>query len=476
MDISNNMNLNETPVTPEETPVPKTQQELLDEIDSLRAKLGELTAATPDANDAKALDEIKALASKEAQAYDYLPRPVGKVQNHRRHGFGWMLLATLILFCALFFITARHIFGKGWIKNIIDGEHVGFEFTLPIQEPPKLEEQFYQADGRYTIEGVAKAVTPSIVTVEAFIEGQAFAPYGQGSGIIMSTDGYIITNAHVIRGATLGIKVRLHNGNEYDATIVGSDIKSDVAILRIKTAEKLTPAQFGDSDALILGEQVVAIGTPAGLEQTVTAGCVSGLDRLIKVSDENINMSCIQIDAAINPGNSGGALVNMWGQVVGITSSKLNSSDFDNIGFAIEMSAAKSIIEELIENGMIVGRPKIGIAFYQIDEAGAEYYETIPGLHIAEIDPECDIANTELKVDDIITHMNGIPVMSSDDVYDIIYKLSPGNTVTATVARLKVNGEYDTFEIEFKLMEDNSSFIEADEAESDDEPEEEPVG
>lgn len=484
--LNNNENINEaveasetaesteTVVSHNEVSEPlKTREELLSEIEILKAKLAELSAVNgsseTNVDDSQALEEIKALAAIESSAYDYLPKPVGRVRQ-RNHSFAKMFLATLIAFVILFFGTARLVFGRGWIKNAINGKPEGFDFTLPIAPLPELDEQYYQADGRYTTEGVAKAVSPSIVTVEAFIEGFAFAPYGQGSGIIMSEDGYIITNAHVIDGATLGITVRLHNGNEYDAIIIGSDYKSDIAVLKINADEKLFAAQFGDSDALILGEQVVAIGTPAGLEQTVTSGCVSGLDRMIKVNDDNINMSCIQIDAAINPGNSGGALINMWGQVVGITSSKLDSVDYDNIGFAIEMSAAKPIIEELIEHGRVLGRPKIGISFYQIDEANAEYYGTIPGLHIAEIEQDCDIANTELQVEDIITHMNGTPVMSSDDVYSIILELSPGDTMTATVCRLNEDGEYDTFEIEFKLMEDDSSFIEAEEPEVEEEP------
>lgn len=441
----------------------KSKEELLAEIEALNAKLEALTAQNP--NDAspeekaEAIDEIRMLAASEAYSYDYLPKPVGTLKQ-KDHLFIKMFTVMLVVFVALFFGTARLIFGKGWISNMINGDTPGINFTLPIAELPVLEDQYYQADGRFTTEGVAKAVSPSIVTVEAFIQGSAFAPYGQGSGIIMSEDGYVITNAHVIDGATLGVKIRLYSGIEYDAEVIGSDKKSDIAVLKVNTKEKLQPAQFGDSDALILGEQVVAIGTPAGLEQTVTSGCVSGLDRMIKVDSDNINMSCIQIDAAINPGNSGGALINMWGQVVGITSSKLDSVDYDNIGFAIEMSVAKPIIEQLVEFGYVPDRPKIGIGFYEIDEAAAEYYGTIPGLHIAEIDPDCDVANTDLQIDDIITHMNGIQVMSADDVYDIILDLKPGDTIKATVNRILVNGNYETFEIEFKLMADDSAFVE----------------
>lgn len=403
-----------------------------------------------------ALKDIKALQAIEAEQWDYLPKPIAA--RKRANKFLVMFLITLVLFVALFLSVANFIFGNGWIATRFGEGTKGIEFTIPIAETPELEDsdKYYQPDGRYTVQGVAKALSPSIVTIETYAEGYAFSPMGQGSGFIMTEDGYIITNAHVISEDSFSIIVRLSTGIEYSAELIGSDVKSDIAVIKINAKEKLTPVQFGDSDALELGEPVVTFGTPAGLEQTVTSGCVSGLDRMIKVDEENLEMSCIQIDAAINPGNSGGALLNMWGQVVGITSSKLDSLSYDGIGFAIEMSAAKPIIEQLIENGYI-SRPKIGIEFYQIDEAAAEYYETIPGLHIAGIDKTCDIANTDLRVDDVITHMNGVPVMSTDDVFAAISGLEAGDTVKATVKRLNFKGEFETFEIEFKLMPSDSS-------------------
>ena len=295
----------------------------------------------------------------------------------------------------------------------------------------------------------------------------------------MSSDGYIITNAHVIEDATLAIKVRLYDGTEYSATVVGSDVKGDIAVIKID-AKGLQAAQFGDSDAVNIGEQVIAIGTPAGLEGSVTTGIVSGVDRMIRVETTNISMSCIQIDAAINPGNSGGALINMWGQVVGITSSKLDAVEYDNIGFAIEMSAAQPIIEQLIENGRVLGRPKVGISFYEISDALADIYGTPAGLEIADISPDCDIANTDLEVGDYITEMNGIKVRSADDVYEIILKMNPGDEITAHVIRLVQIGrteQYDIveFDITFKLMEDDGEFVSEDETEEPEElPEEEP--
>lgn len=410
------------------------------------------------------IEELHALATAEAEQWDYMPKAVGRLKK-REHPFLKAFCILLVLFVVAFVTAANAVFGKGWFTNRVSNDDgTKFNFTFPIAETPKLEESYYQADGRYTVQGVAKAVSPSIVTIEVFVTGYPLTVYSQGSGVIMSSDGYIITNAHVIEDATLAILVRLYDGTEYDATVIGSDTKSDLAVIKID-AKDLQAAQFGDSDALELGEQVIALGTPAGLEGTVTTGIVSGLDRKVKVDSNNIEMSCIQIDAAINPGNSGGALINMWGQVIGITSSKMDSVEFDNIGFAIEMSAAAPIIEQLIEHGCVLGRPKIGISFYEVSDAYGEHYGMPGGLYIAEIDPDCDIANTDLQVDDIIVSMNGEEVRSADDVYEIILDLAPGDKMTAHIMRPLDDDytEFDEFDIEFILMEDDSSFVSADE-------------
>ena len=410
-------------------------------------------------------DELRELAYEEAANLEYLPKQITKVRKNG-HPFIVCFLFFFVLFIILFFVTAHNVFGSGWIKNMINGTGNFQTFTIPVVEHEELEDKYYQDDGRYTVEGVAQTCLPSIVTIEAYTGSTIFASYSQGSGIIMTSDGYIITNAHVVEDANLTIIVRLYDGTEYNATIVGSDSRTDLAVLKINATD-LTPAQFGDSDQLELGEQVVTLGSPAGLESTVTTGIVSGLNRMISVESDNISMECIQIDAAINPGNSGGALVNMWGQVVGITSSKLEAVEYDNIGFAISINAAIPIIEELIENGAVLGRPKVGISFYAISDTMADIYGLPAGLYIAAIDEDCDISNTDLQVDDVITKMNGTKVTSADDVYEIIFQFSPGDEITATVMRMDDNGDWTEFEITFKLEEDTSSSIQAvDESES----------
>ena len=415
------------------------------------------------------IGELERLAAKTAEgisprklSYDYEEGAV-KIKKHSLFWRQFLLL--LAVFVILFFAAARLVFGKNWIANRFAGDEK-IHFSIPIAELPQASGDVYtDAYGRYTAQGVAKAVGDSVVTVESYKKGQVFASVGQGSGVIMTSDGYIITNAHVIADATLGVKVVLANEDEYEAKIIGADSKTDLAVLKI-AAEGLTPVQFGDSTKLELGEDVVAIGSPAGFQGSVTKGIVSGLQRMVRTETVNLKMDCIQIDAAINPGNSGGALFNMYGQLVGITSSKLSPSEFEGIGFAISMDAAKPVIESLIEYGYVASRPKLGITFYSISETTAKMYGTHAGLYIVSIDETCDIANTELLPDDIIFEMNGVLVTDIDEVYDAIDGLKPGDTVSAKVFRQSITGDGEEFEISFKLMEDTSSFVEQNESEA----------
>lgn len=341
--------------------------------------------------------------------------------------------------------------GRGWLANKLGGNK-NIEFTLPLAERPALDNEFYQADGRYTTEGVANALEKSVVSIVAYSVSEDFMARGQGSGIIMTEDGYIVTNAHVISGyVENGVKVRLYDKTEYQAEIVGSDEKTDIAVLKIN-AKGLTPAQFGNSDQAVLGEEVVAMGSPAGLSGSISKGVISGLDREIRVDEFHSKMNCLQIDAAINPGNSGGALVNMWGQVIGIISSKLSSSDYDGIGFAISINDAKPIIEKLMEYGCVPGRVRIGITYYAIDSQTAEIYNMPVGFYINTIDPDCDIADSGIESGDIITEIDGVACDSTDALDELLEAKKPGDVLHAKVSR---DGE--TFETSFKLMDDSGS-------------------
>ena len=369
-----------------------------------------------------------------------------------------ILAVLMLIFMTLAFITA--INGRGWLLKFVNGGK-SIEFTLPTAEKPRLDDNRYQADGRYTIEGVADAVSASVVSIEIYNAETALLPSSQGSGIIMTTDGYIVTNAHVIEDAAR-IKVVLHDRTEFSADVVGSDPGSDIAVIKIG-AKDLSPAEYGDSDKVEAGEDVVCIGSPAGFYGSITKGIVSGTNRLIKVESFSTPMRCIQVDAAINPGNSGGALLNMWGQVIGITSSKLSNTKYDGIGFAISINAARPIIEELVSAGYMTDRPRIGVTYYIVTQETADKAGVKPGMLIVAVDEKCDIAGSGLQAGDIINTLEGQVITDTDSVRKMLEEHSPGDTLTGHVYRPNEDGSAGTeFDITFKLEKDESSFIEAD--------------
>ncbi len=313
--------------------------------------------------------------------------------------------------------------------------------------------------GRYTTAGLAKEVGPSIVEIITYQSETRGKVSGTGSGIILSEDGYIVTNAHVITSGK-SVDVSLGDNLLYEAKVIGYDSKTDIAVLKIEPAgTKLKVAVFGNSDEVVQGEPVVAIGNPGGLTGSISEGCISGINRMVRGDATSYEMNCLQTDAAISPGNSGGALINMYGQVIGITSSKyvdvLNAS-YEGLGFAISINDAKPIIEELIANGFIAGRFKVGISFAELDEITAAMQDLCAGLLISDIREDCDISGTELRVEDIIFEVEGKAVHNYDTFMDAIGEKKSGDTVSAKVARFDEDGNKEVFEIQFKLMPDTS--------------------
>ncbi len=297
---------------------------------------------------------------------------------------------------------------------------------------PALETQPPSTDA-LTIPQVYTKVKDSVVGIIVTKAGNATVAQGSGTGIILSEDGYISTNAHVVEGAT-AIKVVLANEKEYQAELIGSDARTDIAVIKIDE-KGLSPAEFGDSDSLVVGETVIAIGNPYGLELagTVTSGIVSALNRQIVI--ESFYMTLIQTDASINPGNSGGPLVNTYGQVIGITSSKIVESGYEGIGFAIPMNGATKIIEELIQHGYIKNRPFIGITGSDIDKNYAQIYSIPEGVYVEYVDPESDAYKKGLKHGDIIVAVDGVEIGSMAELDAEKNKKSPGDTLKLTVYR-----------------------------------------
>lgn len=321
----------------------------------------------------------------------------------------------------------------------------------------------YNSDGTYAYtRDLVKAVKDSIVYIEVYVtyRGQETL-YGAGSGIVISQDGYIITNAHVAENenypvSKLEVNVNTTDpetgdvvSNKYTAELLGSDTDTDLAVLKIDATD-LTAAKLGNSDELSLGDDVVVIGNPLGLETSVSKGVVSGLNR--QVYDDN-SISAIQTDTAINSGNSGGGMFNMYGEVVGVVNMKLINDNAENLGFAITINDAKAVISDLITKGYVSGRPILGITCIQVSDYLGAIQGMTPGLLVTDIDQTLAIADSELVVGDTITAINGTEVRSVDEVSEVIKDMKPGDTVTVTVVRTDSRGRDKTVKFDIVLSE-----------------------
>lgn len=281
-------------------------------------------------------------------------------------------------------------------------------------------------------DSIVEITTSTVVNNNPFI--QNYVSSGAGSGVIISEDGTIITNAHVVEGAS-SIKVRLSDGSEYDATLVGSDSQTDVAIIKIE-ATNLKPAIFGDSEDLIVGELAIAIGNPLGsLGGTVTTGIISALDREISIDGQSMRL--LQTNAAINPGNSGGGLFNANGELVGIVNAKSSGTDIEGLGFAIPINVAKEVAEQLITNGEVTGRPKLGITYVEIDSLNTAMQNGVNtlGLLVKDVAVGSNAERGGMKVNDMIVGADGEQINTSAELKTKLQNHAIGDTMTITVLR-----------------------------------------
>ena len=271
---------------------------------------------------------------------------------------------------------------------------------------------------------------PSIVSVRATGE----PGYSWGTGVVMTENGYIITNAHVINGYAQA-EVAFQDGTAYEALLVGKDTASDLAVLKIDCTG-LTPAVFGDSEALEVGDTVLAIGNPLGEELwgTMTDGIISAINRDVNV--DGYTMSLLQTTAALNQGNSGGALVSEYGQVVGITNLKMGADDslVEGLGFAIPMTTVKAVVDELIAYGAITGRPTIGITVTTVTQDQAEALDVPPGARVETVEPQGPAFGV-LQPGDIIAEANGVSVTSTEDLLAVRETLAAGDALTLRLWR-----------------------------------------
>ena len=335
-------------------------------------------------------------------------------------------------------------------------------------------------NGNLTAAGVAEKSKASCVGITVYTQQSAYSYFynygqqsnsgdkvasGEGSGVIMSESNgktYILTCAHVIADAS-SFTVTLDNDKEYEAKMVGYDSQTDIGVLVIE-ATGLQVAEFGDSGDIEVGADCIAIGCPGGLtfKNSVTKGIISALD--VPVSSQIVyNNECIQVDAAINPGNSGGALFNMQGQVIGINSSKIASTEYEGMGFAVPSNTAVETANSLIKNGYVAGRAKIGIEYNSLANYNSaqailnalekEGFKNAQGTMVIQtIDSESDLNNKGVKQYDMIVAIEGKTLTSTDIVSSVLSKKKPGETVTLSMARIE-NNSIKTFDIKCKLIE-----------------------
>lgn len=341
--------------------------------------------------------------------------------------------------------------------------------------------------GNYTVAGVAQNNMDSCVGITVYSQASSYSSFygygsdsnsssdgnqtksSEGSGVLMLEDGgktYIMTCAHVISGGS-SFTVTLNDGTEYDASMVAYDSQTDIGVLSIN-ATGLKIATFANSDSVAVGEQVVAIGCPGGIEfmNSVTSGYVSAIDRPVssKIGYDN---KCIQTDAAINPGNSGGALFNMQGQVIGINSSKIASTEYEGMGFAVPSNTAVSTANSLIKSGYVEGRAKLGITYNNISSysnasailsalSEKGYKDANGTMVIGEVSSDSDLANKDIKQYDMIVAVNGNTMTDTDVMTSVLSDSKPGDTIKLTIARIE-NNQIKTFDVECKLVESKGS-------------------
>ncbi len=370
---------------------------------------------------------------------------VNPINNYKPMSRGLRIFCAIMAAVVLLTATtaAGYFIGRGSVANNYIGASVDIDLAAkPKDEAPNTSAQIYEM------------VNKSIVGIRVYNEaGQV----SDASGVVYTRDGYIVTNDHIYSeiGAPK-FKVFMYDGTEYDATYVAGDAVSDLAVLKIDGA-KLQVAEFGNSNELINGESVVAMGRPNDATDftSITGGMISLTKRRVKTTS-SYTARLIQTDSAINPGSSGGALVNMYGQVVGITSSKLAGVEYDAIGFAIPTTTMKRVVEQLIADGKVTDRAKLGITYTEINSVTAEVEDyAAVGLLVVSVSEDSDIFG-KVGEGDFITHVNGIAITNDDIILDVIEDCKAGDTISLTV--LLSNGSEVDFDVKLRANTSDSSY------------------
>lgn len=354
-----------------------------------------------------------------------------RVHKRRNNSPSPLVLAACVVVCAIFGFAGGYVSDQAAKNQSASSERAQTEVLYQtvirtVAAGDSADEAMTMAQTAAVVKETVVEITTEIVSTNGRM--RQLIGEGAGSGVIITADGYIVTNNHVISGAS-SITVRLPGGTEYAAALVGSDAKSDLAILKIGAAG-LTPAVLGDSSTLTVGETLVAVGNPLGeLGGSVTSGILSALDREITIDGETMRL--LQTDTAINPGNSGGGLYNLYGELIGVVNAKSSGTDVEGLGFAIPVNTAKTVIADLIAHGYMQGRIDTGLTLLDISTAQAAmtYRVSQVGLYIYES------TNSELRSGDRITQVDGNDIADMASYNAVMDAHAVGDTVRMTVAR-----------------------------------------
>ncbi len=374
------------------------------------------------------------------KSYDQLLAEKRRRSRYRRGCFVLCLIFVtgLTLLAFLILLSTRDV-EDGGSGTQDDGAQNGV-FTPSAQSGEPSESAVIVRDVRDVVKKCSASVV-GIVT-ESY---QNLSQSSAGSGFIISADGYIVTNNHVISGVD-SITVMLESGENCVAYLIGADAYTDIAVLKIE-AEGLQAVELGDSDRVEVGEAAIAIGNPTGqLMGSVTAGVISGVDRNILVN--NHVMTLLQTDAAVNQGNSGGPLINEYGQVVGVISAKLSSSTYEGLGFAIPINAVRPIVEELIANGYVSGRPLVGISGRTISAMAAAFYSLPQGVLVDSVEESSDAYTKGIQTGDVIVGVNGERVSGISSAVAQRNQFKAGDVITVSVYR-----KGTVYDVEITLIE-----------------------
>ncbi|MBE6749631.1 MAG: trypsin-like serine protease [Ruminococcaceae bacterium] len=373
----------------------------------------------------------------------YNPIVYSKIEkaDYKPCGKGLKFFAAILALVVL--LTGACVSGYFMGKNNTPGTS-----SLNLAAKPVKSDELTEAE-------VYEKVNKSVVGIVVY---NSSGKGSQASGIVFSEDGYIITNDHIYSKIPAAkFKIYTYDGKEYDARYIAGDKVSDLAVLKVEGA-KLSPAEFGNSDELFYGEHVVAIGRPNDSTEpsSITNGIISALNRRVQ-NTTNYSACLIQTNSEINPGSSGGALVNMFGQIVGVTSSKLASTEFEGIGYAIPTVIMKRVVDELISEGRVVSRAKLGITYSFVDSISTEVTDKKQtGLHIESVSEDSDLYG-KLNKGDTITHINNMEITNDNDVLDIIDRSKAGDKIDITV--ITANGGTINITAVLKANYSESSYV-----------------